>query len=56
MLWIIRAVHQTPVWSSKKKDIAFVDENGTVYARTAGSTILSTKLNGKTYKITVKVE
>lgn len=52
----LKDIHQTPVWSSKKKDIAFVDENGTVYARNAGSTVLSTKLNGKTYKINVKVE
>ncbi len=48
-------LYQTPVYNSKKNSIAFVDENGTVYARGSGKTIISTKINGKVIKIKVNI-
>ena len=51
----MKDVYQTPVWSSKKNEIAFVDENGLVYARKAGKTVISTKINGKNVRINVIV-
>ena len=56
-VYVIKAteVYQTPVWSSKKREVAFVDENGTIYARQPGKTIISTKINGKTIKISITV-
>jgi len=51
----LKDVYQTPLWNSKNRNIALVDENGTIYARKSGNTIISTKINGKTVKINVKV-
>ena len=52
----LKDTYQTPVWSSKKNDIAFVDENGTVYARNTGKTTITTKINNRLIKIDVRVE
>ncbi len=50
-----KGIYQTPVWSSKNKKIAFVDENGTIYARKKGTATVSTKINGKAVKVIVTV-
>ena len=46
---------QDVVFKSSKPDVAFVDENGHVVARRAGTSSLTTKINGKKITITVKV-
>ena len=50
------SVYQKLNWKSSKKAIAFVDENGVIEARKAGKSTVSTKINGATIKIEVKVE
>ncbi len=52
----MKNVYQTINYSSSKKSVAFVDENGFVYARKPGKANITAKINGKTYKISVKVE
>lgn len=49
------SLEQDVVFKSSKPDIAFVDENGKVVARSKGSSSLTTKINGKKVTITVKV-
>ena len=51
----LKDVYQTIVWNSQKKEIAFIDENGVIYARNKGKTVISTKINGKKVKIAVFV-
>ena len=48
-------IYQTPVWSSKNNKTAFVDENGTIYARKSGKATISTKVNGKIIKVALTV-
>jgi len=36
--------------------VAFADTDGTIYARKKGKTVISAKINGKTVRVTVKVE
>ncbi len=55
-LFKINKVYQTLNYSSNKPKVAFVDENGYVYARSKGIAVISTKVNGKTYKITITVK
>lgn len=43
-------------WSSSDKSIATVDSFGKVTAKARGSTVISMKVNGKTYKCKVRVE
>ncbi|MBQ9438102.1 MAG: BspA family leucine-rich repeat surface protein [Lachnospiraceae bacterium] len=47
---------QPIVFESNKPLIAFVDEAGVVSARAKGKAALSAKVNGKTIKVTVKIE
>ena len=49
-------VFQTVTCKSSKSSVAFIDENGVIYARKAGTANITTKINGKTYKIKVKVK
>lgn len=49
------SLEQDVVFKSSKPDIAFVDENGKVVARSKGSSSLTTKINGKKVTVTVKV-
>ncbi len=48
-------VEQDTVFKSSKPDVAFIDENGHIVARSKGTSKLTTKINGKTITITVKV-
>ncbi len=52
----INNVYQTLNYKSNKPKVAFVDENGYVYARKTGKAVISAKVNGKTYKITITVK
>ncbi len=49
------SMDQPVVFKSTKPDIAFVDENGNVEARSKGKGKFTAKINGKTITITVKV-
>ena len=49
------SLEQDVVFKSSKADIAFVDENGHVFARSAGTSNLTTKINGKKVTVTVIV-
>ena len=49
-------IYQDVNFKSSKKDRAFVDENGVIYARKAGNTNITAKVNGKTLKLTVTVK
>ena len=49
-------VFQTVTCKSSKSSVAFIDENGVIYARKAGTANITTKINGKTYRIKVKVK
>lgn len=49
-------VFQTYNLKSSSAAVAFVDENGIVYARKKGKANISTTINGKAYKIAVTVE
>ena len=49
------SMDQPVVFKSTKPDIAFVDENGNVKARSKGKGKFTAKINGKTITITVKV-
>ncbi|MCR4909557.1 MAG: Ig-like domain-containing protein [Lachnospiraceae bacterium] len=46
---------QSVLWTSSNKSVAFVDENGMVYARKPGKATLKVKINGKTCKVKVNV-
>ncbi|MBQ9866582.1 MAG: InlB B-repeat-containing protein [Lachnospiraceae bacterium] len=50
------SLDQAAVFKSSKPMVAFIDEDGNVEARSKGSGKFTTKLNGKTITITVKVE
>ena len=47
---------KTATCKSSKSSVAFIDENGVIYARKAGTANITAKINGKTYKIKVKVK
>lgn len=49
-------IYQTWVFKSSKPDIAFIDEDGNVYARSAGKAKFTAKINGKTVTVNVKVQ
>lgn len=49
------SVEQEVVFKSSKPDVAYVDEDGWVVAKTAGKTKLTTKINGKTVTVNVVV-
>ncbi|MBQ7565134.1 MAG: InlB B-repeat-containing protein [Lachnospiraceae bacterium] len=51
----IDGVEQKILWKSKKNDIAFVDENGTVFGRQSGKTTLTVKINNTTFTVNVYV-
>ena len=48
-------VEQDVIFKSSKPDSAFIDEDGNVYARSAGKSKFTAKLNGKTITISVTV-
>ncbi|MCR5627751.1 MAG: leucine-rich repeat protein [Lachnospiraceae bacterium] len=48
-------LYQTPVYSSNNQSVAFVDENGIVYARRIGNANISIDLNGKKRNVKVTV-
>ncbi len=48
-------VKQDVVFKSSKPDVAFIDEEGKIVARSKGTAKLSTRINGKTITVTVKV-
>jgi len=50
-----KGVYQTVVFKSSNNFVAFIDEYGRLHALNPGKANLTTKLNGKTYTITVKV-
>ncbi len=50
------SLDQAAVFKSSKPMVAFIDEDGNVEARSKGSGKFTTKLNGKTISVTVKVE
>ncbi len=52
----MKDVFQTFNLKSSNAAVAFVDENGIVYARKKGKANITTAINGKTYKIAVTVE
>ena len=49
------SIKQTPVWKNPKPAIAFADEYGVIHGRGKGSTVITTKIDGKVFKITVTV-
>lgn len=51
----VNKTYQTLNYKSSKQANFFVDENGFVYARKPGKAVISTKINGKTFKLTVNV-
>jgi len=51
----IKDVFQNITFKSSKPSVAFIDENGVVYARSKGKTNITTNINGKTMKIAVTV-
>jgi len=52
----MKNVVQTVYYKSSKTSVAFIDENGVIYARGIGKANITTKINGKTCKIAVTVE
>ena len=52
----MKNVFQTVYYKSSKTSVAFIDENGVIYARGKGKANITTKINGKTCKIAVTVE
>jgi len=52
----MKNVYQTVNLKSNKPAVAFIDENGIIYARGKGKSTVSTKINGKTYIIKVTVD
>lgn len=46
----------TKKWSSSKKSVATVSSNGLITAKSKGTTTISVKCGGKTYKSTITVE
>lgn len=49
-------IYQNVVFKSSKPETAFIDEDGNVYARKAGKAKFTTKVNGKTITVNVKVQ
>ncbi|MCR5475357.1 MAG: Ig-like domain-containing protein [Lachnospiraceae bacterium] len=52
----LKNVYQTVNFKSSKPAVAFIDENGVIYARNAGKTNITTSINGKTIKISLIVK
>lgn len=52
----MKNVFQTVYYKSSKTSVAFIDENGVIYARGKGKANITTKINGRTCKIAVTVE
>ncbi len=52
----LKKVDQDVLFISNKPYIAWVDENGVIHARSKGTAKLTAKINGRSVKITVKVE
>ncbi|MBO6112319.1 MAG: hypothetical protein J6P45_04650 [Lachnospiraceae bacterium] len=49
-------IWQKLIWKSSKRNIGFVDESGIIYAVKKGKTVISTKVNGETFKIKLEVK
>ena len=52
----INRTFQTLNFKSSRPASVFIDENGFVYARKKGRSVISTKINGTTYKLTIEVK
>ncbi|MCR5651777.1 MAG: Ig-like domain-containing protein [Lachnospiraceae bacterium] len=50
-----QSIFEPVLFRSKNNSVAFVDETGTVYAKNAGSAVLTAKVAGKTYTVMVSV-
>jgi len=49
-------VFQTIQYKTSKSSVAFIDENGVIYARGKGKANITVKINGKTLKLAVTVQ
>ncbi len=56
MIGFDESMEQAVVFKSNKPDIAFIDEDGYVYARSKGKAKFTTRINGKTITVTVNVK
>ena len=52
----LNRVYQTLNYKSSKPSVAFIDENGFIYARNPGRAVISSKINGQTFRFTVEVK
>ncbi len=52
----INKTFQTLNFKSSRSASVFIDENGFVYAGKKGRSVISTKINGTTYKLTIEVK
>ncbi len=51
----MKNVSRSVSFKNSKPAVAFIDENGVVYARSKGKTNITTNINGKSYKLAVTV-
>ena len=49
-------IYQDVIFKSAKPDTAFIDEDGVIFARTAGKTKFTTKINGTTITVNIVVK
>ncbi len=56
MIGFDESMEQAVVFKSNRPDIAFIDEDGYVYARSKGKAKFTTRINGKTITVTVNVK
>ena len=52
----LKGIYQTVIFKSNKNAVAFVDENGLIYARSRGKANVTAKINGKSFTIQVTVQ
>ena len=52
----LKKVDQPVFFKSSKPHIAWMDEDGVIHARSKGTAKLTAKINGRSIKITVKVD
>ena len=51
----VENAYQTPMFTSKKQSVVFVDENGIAYARSTGKTSITVDLHGEKKTVNVVV-
>ncbi|MCR5728154.1 MAG: Ig-like domain-containing protein [Lachnospiraceae bacterium] len=52
----LNSVQQPVIFKSSKNYVAYIDDDGFIHARSKGTAKITAKVNGKTVRITVKVE